>query len=518
MKKTAYTLIFTLVITIALFIASGTALASDYDHCAEALQAMGLFQGSTNGFELDRQATRAEGAVMLVRLLGAEEEALNGDYSHPFLDVPDWASPHIAYMYETGLTKGTGATTFSPQGICDLQMYSTFILRALGYEETAGDFTYAAATDFAYKLGVVDLITGSGAFLRDNMAAISYTALFASPKGTQTALLAQLIEQGAVNSAAAQPYLTLFADYAQLHSPSAPAEFGIDIPMEIKFNIGVNMDMGAEGKMDLKYDTLLQLDASAVDEVNSIEEVLAAMTKIRFGMINQIVIDGGSLGEEVNMDLKLDLYLLDGTLYLNTDLGKILDLPLPEKLKFDMASLENLLDEMDIDISEVSDLDIFANLPTQEMLDNVATLLPTNPEAAFYGIAQVKAIKSSNTADDGKRLDVTQAGLPSDLIHSAADLVYSGIPEIKDVIDAMEFSIGNFQYSYFLDKNDALTGLKIDMSVDETILAGTEDELTAKATMQMELHITKTGTEVNITLPGNAEDYVDLLEVLEAIK
>ena len=50
-----------------------TAFASDFDHTAEALSELGLFKGTGNGFELDREPTRAEAATMLVRLLGAEE-------------------------------------------------------------------------------------------------------------------------------------------------------------------------------------------------------------------------------------------------------------------------------------------------------------------------------------------------------------------------------------------------------------------------------------------------------------
>ena len=39
----------------------------------------GLFRGSDKGWELDRQPTRAEAAIMLVRFLGLESEALNGE-------------------------------------------------------------------------------------------------------------------------------------------------------------------------------------------------------------------------------------------------------------------------------------------------------------------------------------------------------------------------------------------------------------------------------------------------------
>ncbi|MCK5758007.1 MAG: hypothetical protein KAH14_02860 [Clostridiales bacterium] len=63
---------------------------SEYYEYAVKLRMMDLFRGTDIGFELEREPTRLEGAVMFVRLLGAEEEALEMDYYHPFSDVPQW--------------------------------------------------------------------------------------------------------------------------------------------------------------------------------------------------------------------------------------------------------------------------------------------------------------------------------------------------------------------------------------------------------------------------------------------
>ena len=58
--------------------------------------------------------TRSEAAVMLVRLLGKEDEALAQSPSHPFTDVPQWASPYVGWLWTNGLAKGVSATTFAP--------------------------------------------------------------------------------------------------------------------------------------------------------------------------------------------------------------------------------------------------------------------------------------------------------------------------------------------------------------------------------------------------------------------
>ena len=77
------------------------ALAVSPQSCAEELSAIDVFRGTDTGFELDRAPKRSEAAVMLVRLYGAEEEALSlyeaGLIAHPFEDVSGWAAPYLAW-------------------------------------------------------------------------------------------------------------------------------------------------------------------------------------------------------------------------------------------------------------------------------------------------------------------------------------------------------------------------------------------------------------------------------------
>ena len=44
-------------------------------------------------------------------------------------------------------------------------MYTTFLLRALGYSDAKGDFTYAKALDFGEQVGLVDDINCSTCLL-----------------------------------------------------------------------------------------------------------------------------------------------------------------------------------------------------------------------------------------------------------------------------------------------------------------------------------------------------------------
>jgi len=198
-----------LVIFVICTVLSLTAFASDFDHTAESLSELGLFRGTGNGFELDREPTRAEAATMLVRLLGAEEEAMSLTYTATYTDVYDWAKPYVQYLYEKGLTKGISETMFGYSDKCTSQQYATFLLRALGYSDgEGGDFTYENALSFAREKGVADGVNcNGGSFLRDNVCAMSYTALSASPKSGERDLLTKLISSGAIKDAKGQDKL-----------------------------------------------------------------------------------------------------------------------------------------------------------------------------------------------------------------------------------------------------------------------------------------------------------------------
>lgn len=199
------------------FAADATGSADNYNYYADTLNELGLFHGAGNGFELESEVTRAQAAAMLVRLLGAEENAQSGNYAHPFADVPDWASPSVAYMYANNLTKGVSDTRFDPDGLCDLRMYSAFLLRALGYED-GNDFGYDAAAGKAAELGIVKANASASEFLRGDMVAMSYFALSTKTKGAATTLLDKLVAGNAVNAEIAKPLQGLFASQGNLPS------------------------------------------------------------------------------------------------------------------------------------------------------------------------------------------------------------------------------------------------------------------------------------------------------------
>lgn len=164
--------------------------ATDYPAMAGALRALGLFRGSDtgygSGFDLEKEPTRMEALIMLIRLLGEEEAALRCTASHPFTDVPAWANAYAAYAYSMGYSNGVGPKTFGTAAPASAEMYTEFLLRALGYSSTA-QINISDAPARARAAGV--LTSGeaealrTGSFLRADVVYLSYYALESNVSG-----------------------------------------------------------------------------------------------------------------------------------------------------------------------------------------------------------------------------------------------------------------------------------------------------------------------------------------------
>lgn len=233
-----------LVIAVTMTLAVTKASAVTYYDQAVSLDTLGLLRGTGYGYELDLTATRAEAATMLVRLLGKEQEALAGKYQYPFKDVPVWADKYVGYLYANGLTKGTSGTEYSPAVRCDTKMFTVFVLRSLGYMDTSGDFTYDGALDYATGMGLID---GSMAvksdFLRGDMVAISYSALFQNTKADDgETLIDKLLRENAVDGTIGNRFRDTYAIYEEYldayasSMPEGPAKLQQNTSMVISFS------------------------------------------------------------------------------------------------------------------------------------------------------------------------------------------------------------------------------------------------------------------------------------------
>ena len=148
--------------------------ADENEQYADALNTLGFFNGTGNGYELSRTPTRAEALVMLIRLLGAEKSALSEKNAHPFTDAA-WADAYIGYAYKNNLVKGMSDTEFGTALPMTNTQFATLLMRALGYsDDVGGQFTYDGAYEFALHKLAID---GDAEFTRGTLAKFAYAAL-----------------------------------------------------------------------------------------------------------------------------------------------------------------------------------------------------------------------------------------------------------------------------------------------------------------------------------------------------
>ena len=275
---------------------TASAFAANYTNCADSLHEMGLFQGTQNGYDLDRTPTRAEAAVMLVRLLGKEDEAKALTYTAPFTDLKGWEKPYVQYLYSNGLANGTNRTTFNPTGKCTAQMYAVFLLRALGYSDTA-DFSYANAIETAREQGIYDTgIINLQNFLRDDAAAASYTVLSVSPKNSEGTLLDQLVSENAITEADAKRYQSLFSSYAQYREATAG--------MDALLHYSVNSEFASPAAVTHDGRTVMQVQTSETTVFDREKNELLTDRKMTLSAPNTS-----------DKQLLTQSYLSDGALY-----------------------------------------------------------------------------------------------------------------------------------------------------------------------------------------------------------
>lgn len=289
---------FALVLTLALALGlSAPALAVSADQAqtsAQLLYNLNLFRGvGTNpdgsvNFALDRAPTRAEAVTMLVRLLGAEDEAMAKTWSTPFTDLPDWVKPYVGYAYHKGLTKGVSDTLFGSASPVTTPQYLTFLLRSMGYSDGA-DFAWNTPWTLTDKLGITDGDYGSDTeFLRGDAAYLSESALYAVKKGSYITLLEELLAEGAIQGSsvviwdyspvAFEENFASFLFYPAAGSPATFQSFKLDkvtvnglgcetlqvnTPEGVAaYMASIGQEAGGFGYVEVSYDQAVALEAA----------------------------------------------------------------------------------------------------------------------------------------------------------------------------------------------------------------------------------------------------------------
>jgi hypothetical protein len=181
-------------------ILSGTITAEPKSYSADhdvavALSELNLFYGTDQGFALEDTPKRIQGLVMLIRLTGNEAEAETETSGHPFPDIAPWAEPYVAFAYRKQWIKGLEDGRFGSDDDMTEQQYITLLLRALGYSEDAGDFSWETAEELAADLGLSADIGQDVALDRGRMVLVSWDALQQVKKDTRETLAEALAKK-----------------------------------------------------------------------------------------------------------------------------------------------------------------------------------------------------------------------------------------------------------------------------------------------------------------------------------
>lgn len=289
---------------------TATAGAANFTNCADRLKDVGLFQGTNQGYQLDKAPTRAEASAMLVRLLGKEAEAEKLTYTAPFTDLVGWEKPYVQYLYDNGLANGMSATAYNPTGKCD--------------------FTYAKALDFGEQVGLVDDINCSTKnFLRDNVVAMSLTALDTDVKGSDSILLDKLVADGAVDKTKAASLGAFFADADAFNT--AAENTSAESKMAMDMNIKASVKLGTTKLLDMSMPMTIKTDMN----LKELDKSVMAFG----GKLNMTIDPSLANGGDTSMSQDINYYFTNGTYYM--DMGA--------QGKYKMAmSFDDVLNGMEI--------------------------------------------------------------------------------------------------------------------------------------------------------------------------
>lgn len=450
MKKFLATLATLAALTAALCV---TASASDFDAAAQELSGIGMFRGTASGFELDRAPTRSEAAIMLTRLFGAEDEAKAawnaGELKHPFTDVGATANPYVAWVYNKGLSKGSSSTTFGSSNPCSAKNYTVFLLRALGYKDGA-DFQYADAEAFAMSKGLFDTSMLGGSFLRDDLAALTYQALGANLKDSDTYLLANLVKNGAIAADKAKGITDKIDAYRALNASSQKS-------MDMDFTMKMDMDMDATATEDGQ--TTSEKETASATATGSAQVVLADQLQMAMDMKMNV-----TMGEEKE-ETEAGVWLKDGQMYVQID---------------QMAYKQDMGGQLD-DLMELS-----ANA------NGSAALLPY--------IDSVTTSKSGTDTVYTLTLNNAFSGLVKDLV-----ALVTPMPLMAEAGLDMDVNVDGFQFIYTLDKDANLKSAVADGVMEMKMGMAIDPKNTMTITMKMDMDMTMTinaiGDAVKVTYP-----------------
>ena len=249
---------------------------------ADALHTLGLINGTgASGYALESPATRAQAAVLLVRLAGAQQDAAADNWFSGYRDVPAWASRAVHYAVHQGWidSPASAGLDFHPDTAITADEWFTFLLRMLGYDDDAGDFSPDSAALFAQHIGLTPQAS-TGSLSRGQLFILLESALSFSYKDGSATVISRLIDRGIVSRAAANAlgFLSPVLTARQVAERYTAAAFHLDVyTRQIELDIDMPM-VNASG-------FFISADGLAVTNYHTIEDSVHAVATLSTGEV-----------------------------------------------------------------------------------------------------------------------------------------------------------------------------------------------------------------------------------------
>ena len=168
------------------------ALEGESLRTADQLSTLNLVQGNGTDYALDTPVSRAQAAVLLVRLSGTQSYEIKDFWASGFRDLPGWCVNEVSYASLQHWVQGVSMTEFRPNSTVTANAWFTMLLQLLGYSDATGDFTVHNAPLFAQRIGLVSR-GRSGTMTRGDVFESIRSALTFSYKD----VIERLIQKGA---------------------------------------------------------------------------------------------------------------------------------------------------------------------------------------------------------------------------------------------------------------------------------------------------------------------------------
>ena len=176
---------------------------------AAKCEALGVLIGAGSGVTaqyLSMATTRAQGATLLLRLMGKEDEAKAYAGKANFSDVVgnEWFAPLLAYLKANPNLGFDGYPdgTFRPNKIMTVAEFNKVLMTCLGFRQDV-DYIWANVMNYARNLGLLSFSDGSKSLINNDIAMLIIDALAIRKKGVDETLVEFLIAQGVINAVVA---------------------------------------------------------------------------------------------------------------------------------------------------------------------------------------------------------------------------------------------------------------------------------------------------------------------------